>query len=140
MKKTIRDLDLSGRKVLIRVDFNVPIKNGRILNDKKIVESLPTIKYALDQGASVILCSHLGRPEGFDKNLSLKIVFKRLGKYLKRKMFFAEDVISKDAKAKAKNLKPGEILLLENVRFEAGETENDEKLAKNLAHAKLSKL
>ena len=129
----LEDLDLSGKRVLIRVDFNVPIKNGRILNDKKIVESMPTIKYVLEQGAAVILCSHLGRPDGFDKSLSLKLVFKRLGKYLKRKMFFAEDVISKDAKTKAKNLKPGEVLLLENVRFEEGETKNDEKVAKGLA-------
>ena len=133
MKQSVRDLDLKNKKVLIRVDFNVPVKDGRILNDKKIIESLPTIKYVLDQGGAVILCSHFGRPEGKDKNFSLKIVFKRLGKYLKRKMYFAEDVVSKDAKLKAKNLKPGEVLLLENVRFEKGEVENDEDLAKKLA-------
>ena len=133
MKQTVRDLELNGKKVLIRVDFNVPIKNGKILSDKKIVDSIPTIKFVLDAGASVILCSHLGRPQGRDKSLSLKIVFKRLGKYLKRKMFFADDVVSKDAKTKAKNLRPGEVLLLENVRFEKGETKNDEAFAKKLA-------
>lgn len=134
MKRSVRDLDLKNKKVLVRVDFNVPMKNGRILSDKKIVESIPTIKYILEQDASVILCSHLGRPEGKDKEFSLKPVFKRLGKYLKRKMFFADDVVSKDAKTKVKNLKPGEVLLLENVRFEKGETKNDEELAKKFAY------
>lgn len=134
MKKLVRDLDVKNKKILLRVDFNVPIKNGKILSDKKIVDELPTIKYLLDNGAAVILCSHLGRPNGKDEKFSLAPVFKRLGKYLKRKMFFASDVASKDAKQKAKALKMGEILLLENVRFEKGETLNDEKFAKRLAN------
>ena len=157
-KKTVRDVDVAGKKVLLRCDFNVPQdkETGAITSDKRIVAALPTIQYLLDNGAAVIACSHLGKPAAtFEsyakkqaekgkeateeswkkslKELSLAPVAKRLGELLGRPVIMAQDVVGPDAKAKAAALKPGEIMLLENTRFEKGETKNDPELAKAMA-------
>ena len=160
-KKTVKDVEVSGKKVLLRCDFNVPQdkETGAITSDKRIVAALPTIQYLLEQGAAVIACSHLGKPEAsFEKwakkqaekgkdpaslteekwkksleKLSLAPVAKRLGELLGKEVVMAADVVGGDAKAKAAALKPGEILLLENTRFEKGETKNDPELAKAMA-------
>lgn len=134
MKRTIRDVDLKNKKVLLRVDFNVPLDGeGNVSDDKRIVAALPTINYLVRQGCKVIIVSHLGRPNGWDLHLSMLPVAKRLIELVECKVFVATDVVGEDAKAKAKKLKCGEILILENVRFEEGEEENDENLAKELA-------
>ncbi len=131
---TIQNLDLQNARVFIRCDFNVPLDDyGNILDDKRIEASLPTIRYALDHGCKIILASHLGRPKGFDEKLSLRPVAMRLGRLLSQEIIFASDVIGKDAKAKAAALQNGDILLLENLRFEPGETKNDSGFAKALA-------
>jgi len=135
-KKTVKDVDVRGRKVLLRCDFNVPLDmaTGAITSDKRIVAALPTIRYLLDNGAAVIACSHLGKPKGERKmELSLSPVAKRLGELLGRPVIFSADTVGPDTKAKAAALKPGEIMLLENTRFEAGETKNDPVLAKEMA-------
>ena len=135
-KKTVKDVKVSGKKVLLRCDFNVPQDKatGAITSDKRIVAALPTIQYLLENGAAVIACSHLGKPKGERKmELSLAPVAKRLGELLQKPVTFAADTVGPDAKAKAATLKPGEIMLLENTRFEAGETKNDPALAKELA-------
>ena len=133
-KKSVDDIDVSGKKVLVRCDFNVPLKDGAITSDKRIVAALPTIKYLLEHGAAVILCSHLGRPKGeFKPEFSLAPVAVRLGELLGKPVIMAKDVVGEDAKAKAAALKPGELLMLENVRFEAGETKNNPDLAKAFA-------
>lgn len=133
-KKTVSDLNAAGKRVLVRCDFNVPLSDGAITDDKRIRESLPTIRHLLDQGAAVILCSHLGRPKnGFEEKFSMKPVAKRLSELLERPVALAADVVGEDAAAKAKALRPGEVLLLENVRFEKGETKNDPELSKKLA-------
>lgn len=133
-KKSVEDIDVSGKKVLVRCDFNVPLKDGAITSDKRIVAALPTIKYLLEHGAAVILCSHLGRPKGeFKPEFSLAPVAIRLGELLGKPVIMAKDVVGEDAKAKAAALKPGELLMLENVRFEAGETKNNPDLAKAFA-------
>ncbi|WP_303899239.1 phosphoglycerate kinase [Anaerotruncus colihominis] len=133
-KKSVEDIDVSGKKVLVRCDFNVPLKDGAITSDKRIVAALPTIKYLLEHGAAVILCSHLGRPKGeFKPEFSLAPVAVRLGELLGKSVIMAKDVVGEDAKAKAAALKPGELLMLENVRFEAGETKNNPDLAKAFA-------
>ncbi|SBW10351.1 Phosphoglycerate kinase [uncultured Eubacteriales bacterium] len=135
-KKTVKDVDVKGKKVLLRCDFNVPQDKatGAITDDKRIVAALPTIQYLLDQGAAVIACSHLGKPkEGPDPKLSLAPVAKRLSELLGKEVIMAADVVGPDATAKAAALKPGEILLLENTRFEKGETKNDPALAKAMA-------
>ena len=160
-KKTVRDIDVKGKKVLLRCDFNVPQdkKTGAITSDKRIVAALPTIRYLLEQGAAVIACSHLGKPEpDYDKwvkkqtekgknpaeltraawetaqkKLTLAPVAVRLGELLGQDVQFAHDVVGTDAQAKAAALKPGEVLLLENTRFEKGETKNDPDFAKRLA-------
>lgn len=134
--KSIKELNLDGKKVLIRCDFNVPMDEfGNITDDRRIRSSLPTIKYCLDRDCSVILVSHLGRPKDgvFDEAYSLAVVAKRLHTLLKHEIIMAKDVVGPDAVSKAKALKPGEILLLENVRFEKGETKNDPELSKKLA-------
>ena len=160
-KKTVADVDVSGKKVLLRCDFNVPQdkKTGAITSDKRIVAALPTIHYLLEHGAAVIACSHLGKPEPvFDKwvkkqlekgkdpaeltqeawkkslrKLTLAPVAQRLSQLLGREVLFAHDVVGEDAAAKAAALQPGQILLLENTRFEKGETKNDPEFAKKLA-------
>ena len=160
-KKTVKDVEVSGKKVLLRCDFNVPQdkETGAITSDKRIVSALPTIQYLLENNAAVIACSHLGKPEAsFDKwvkkqtekgkdpaslteeawkkslaKLSLAPVAKRLGELLGKPVSIAADVVGEDARAKAAALKPGEILLLENTRFEKGETKNDPELAKAMA-------
>ena len=159
-KKTVRDVEVRGKRVLLRCDFNVPQdKDGAITSDKRIVAALPTIRYLLENGAAVIACSHLGKPvPDFDKwakkqaekgkdpaslteeswkkslaKLSLAPVAKRLGELLGKDVLMAADVVGPDARAKAASLQPGQILLLENTRFEKGETKNDPELAKQLA-------
>ena len=161
-KKTVRDIDVAGKKVLLRCDFNVPMAkdgSGVITDDKRIRAALPTIQYLLDQGAAVIACSHMGKPQpSFDKwvqkqtekgkdaaslteekwkkslaELSLAPVAERLGELLGKDVMMAADVVGEDAKAKATALQPGQILLLENTRFEKGETKNDPALAKAMA-------
>lgn len=133
-KVTIRDIDVRDKKVLLRADFNVPMKEGVITDDNRIKEELPTINYLLEKGAAVIVCSHLGRPEGkVDKKYSLAPVAVRLAELLGRPVIMAEDVIGKDATKKAKELKAGEVLLIENVRFHAEEEENEPKFAEKLA-------
>ena len=124
-KKTVKDIDVAGKKVLLRCDFNVPQDKatGAITDDKRIVAALPTIQYLLEQNAAVIACSHLGKPkEGPDPKFSLAPVAKRLSELLGREVIMAADVVGPDATAKAAVLKPGQILLLENTRFEKGET------------------
>ncbi len=161
-KKTVKDIDVRGKKVLLRCDFNVPQdkETGEITSDKRIVAALPTINYLLEQGAAVIACSHLGKPAAtFDsyvkkqvekgkkaedvtedawkkslKKLTLAPVAQRLSELLGKPVIFAADVTGPDARAKAAALKPGEILLLENTRFEKGETKNDPALAKAMAN------
>ena len=158
-KKTVRDVDVHGKKVLLRCDFNVPLAkdgSGVITDDKRIRAALPTIQYLLDQGAAVIACSHMGKPsatfesyakkqaekgkeateESWKKSLkalSLAPVAQRLSELLGKPVIMAQDVVGPDAQAKAAALKPGEILLLENTRFEKGETKNDPELAKAMA-------
>ncbi|WP_101910245.1 phosphoglycerate kinase [Marasmitruncus massiliensis] len=133
-KKSVEDIDVAGKKVLIRCDFNVPIKDGVISSDKRIAAALPTVKYLLEHGAAVILCSHLGRPKGeFKPEFSLAPVAARLSELLGKPVAMAKDVVGEDARAKAAALKPGELLMLENVRFEAGETKNSPDLAKAFA-------
>ena len=160
-KRQVYDIDVAGKKVLLRCDFNVPQDKatGAITSDKRIVAALPTIRYLLGQGAAVIACSHLGKPEpsfekwvkkqvekGKDpaelteekwqkslKKLTLAPVAERLSELLGKPVIFAHDVVGPDAKAKAAALKGGEIMLLENTRFEKGETKNDPALAKELA-------
>ncbi len=133
-KKSIEDIDVAGKKVLARCDFNVPLKDGVITNDKRIVAALPTIKYLVDHKARLILCSHLGRPKGeFKPEFSLAPVAKRLSELLGQEVKMAKDVIGPDAKKLASELKDGEVMLLENVRFHAEETKNDPAFAKELA-------
>ena len=135
-KKTIEDIDVKGKKVLARCDFNVPLKDGEITNDKRIVAAIPTIKYLMEHGAKVILCSHLGRPKGeYKPEFSLAPVAKRLSEYLGVEVKLAEDaeVVGPNAKAMAAELKDGEVMLLENVRYRAEETKNEENFSKELA-------
>lgn len=134
-KKTVRDLDVAGKKVLVRVDFNVPLNDkGEITDDTRITASLPTIQYLLEQKAAVILMAHLGRPKGQVKpELSLAPVAKHLGKLLGKKVLFAPDCVGEAAQAAASKLKPGHIMLLENLRFHKEEEKNDMEFAEKLA-------
>ena len=133
-KKSIEDIDVAGKRVLCRCDFNVPTKNGVITSDKRIVAAMPTIRYLVDHNAKVILCSHMGKPKGeWKPELSLKIVAKRISELLGKEVIMAADVAGEDAKAKAAALKDGDVMLLENTRFEKGETKNDPELSKALA-------
>ena len=134
-KKTIKDIDLKGKKVLVRCDFNVPLdENQNITDNTRIVAALPTIKYLLENNCSVVLCSHLGRPKGEVKpEFSLKPVAKELSRLLDKEVIMAKDVVGEDATSKAKALQPGQILLLENVRFHREETDNDPEFSKKLA-------
>ena len=135
-KKTVYDVDVKGKKVLLRCDFNVPQdkETGEITSNKRIVAAIPTIKYLLENGAAVIACSHLGKPKGeWKEKLTLAPVAKRLSELLDHEVIFAKDIIGEDAKAKAAALKPGEIMLLENLRFDIREEKNGEDFAKELA-------
>ena len=133
-KKSIEDVEVSGKRVLCRCDFNVPIKAGQITSDKRIVAALPTIEYLMNHGAKVILCSHMGKPKGeWKPELSLKVVAQRLSQLLGKEVIMAEDVVGPDAQAKAAALKDGDVMLLENVRYMKGETKNDPELSKQLA-------
>ncbi len=134
-KKTIEDVDVNGKKVLVRCDFNVPQdENGNITDDRRIVSALPTIKYLLEHNAKVILCSHLGRPKGeFNMKYSLKPVAVRLSELLNQEVKLAEDVVGDSAKEISSNLKEGEVMLLENVRFHKEEEENDMPFSKKLS-------
>ena len=134
-KKTVKDIDLKGKKVFVRCDFNVPMdENQNITDNTRIVAAIPTIKYLLEQNCKIILASHLGRPKGEVKpEFSLKPVAKELSKQLGKEVIMANDVIGEDAMAKSTNLKEGEIMLLENVRFHREETDNDPEFAKKLA-------
>ena len=136
-KKTIRDIDtkeLRGKKILVRCDFNVPLKDGEITDDTRIRAALPTIRYLLESGAKVVLCSHLGRPKGeFKKEFSLAPVAEELSKLLGKEVKLAKDVIGPSAKELTDNMKEGDVVLLENVRFHREETDNDPEFAKKLA-------
>ena len=133
-KKSIEDIDVAGKRVLCRCDFNVPTKNGKITSDKRIVAAMPTIRYLVDKGAKVILCSHMGKPKGeFKPELSLKVVADRISELLGKEVIMAADVAGEDAHAKAAALKDGDVMLLENTRFVKGETKNDPQLSKDLA-------
>ena len=134
-KKTVKDVNLKGKHVIMRVDFNVPMDKGVVTDDKRIKASLPTIQYILDQGASLVLMSHLGRPKGtgFDPEFSLKPASEALAKLLGKPVKMASDCVGPEVEAMAKALKPGEVLLLENVRFHKEEEKNDPEFAKQLA-------
>lgn len=135
MKKTIRDIDVSNKRVFVRVDYNVPMNSElKIMDDTRIVSTLPTINYLIDHGAKVILCSHLGRPNGqVDPKLSLRPVLARLSKLMDKPISFAEDVKSKSTLEMVNNMKSGDILMLENIRFYKEEEKNTESFAKKLA-------
>ena len=134
-KKTVRDIDLKGKRVLMRVDFNVPMANGSVTDDKRIKAALLTIQYVLDQGASLVLMSHLGRPKGtgFEPEFSLKAAAETLVKLLGKPVQMAPDCVGPEVEALARALKPGEVLMLENTRFHKGEEKNDLDLAKQMA-------
>ena len=133
-KKSVEDIDVSGKKVLVRCDFNVKMEDGVITSDKRIVASLPTIQYLLKNNAKVILCSHLGRPKGeFKPEFSLAPVAARLAELLGQEVKMATDVVGESAQALAADLKDGEVMLIENVRFHAEETKNDPEFSKKLA-------
>jgi len=133
-KKTIKDIEVNGKKVLIRVDFNVPIKDGQVGDDTRMQAALPTIKYLLEQGAALVLCSHLGRPKGKPlPEFSLRPVADHLRKLIPNPVYFSADCVGELAEKAAEKLKAGEVLLLENTRFHEGETKNDANMAKLLA-------
>ncbi len=133
-KKSIEDIEVAGKRVLCRCDFNVPTKGGKITSDKRIVAALPTIQYLVDKGAKVILCSHMGKPKGeWKSELSLKIVADRLSELLGKEVIMASDVAGEDSKTKAAALNNGDVMLLENTRYIKGETKNDPELSKALA-------
>ena len=135
MKKTIRDIDVAGKRVLVRVDYNVPINTElKIVDDTRIVATLPTIRYLTEHGAKVVLCSHLGRPNGqVDTKLSLRPVLARLSQLLEKPISFAEDILDKSTGELVDAMQNGDILMLENIRFYPQEEENDEEFAKKLA-------
>jgi phosphoglycerate kinase len=133
-KKTVRDIDLKGKRVLMRVDFNVPMAEGKVTDDKRIKAALPTIKYVLEQGASLLLMSHLGRPKGgFDPEFSLKPAAEVLAGYLGIPVKMAADCVGLEVEQMAKAIKPGEVIMLENTRFHPEEEKNDMELAKKMA-------
>ena len=133
-KKTIRDIDVQGKRVLVRVDYNVPVKDGKVGDDTRILAAMPTLNYLLEHGAALILTSHLGRPKGSpDPQYSLKPVADHLSKLMGKPIQFVDEVVGPKAQAAAEALQPGEILVLENTRFNPGETKNDPEMAKQLA-------
>ena len=136
MIKKLEDFNFNGKTVLVRVDFNVPIKDGKVKGDDRIKKSLPTIKYIKEQGGKIILMSHLGRPKGkYNKDLSLRPVAQRLSEILGEDILFIDEkeVVNKEVKDKVKNLKNAEIALLENLRFRPEEEKNEESFSKDLA-------
>ena len=133
-KKTIKDVDVKGKKVLVRCDFNVPLSDGKITDNTRIRAAIPTIQYLVEQGAKIVLCSHLGRPKGeVNEKYSLQPVANELSQELNTQVKFASDVVGESAKNMADSLKEGEVGLLENVRFEPGEEKNDDTLALKLS-------
>ncbi|OBR92836.1 MULTISPECIES: phosphoglycerate kinase [Clostridium] len=135
-KKTIEDVDVSGKRVLVRCDFNVPLKDGKITDENRIIGALPTIQYLLEKNAKVILCSHLGKPKGEPKpEMSLLPVSKRLSELLKKEVVFAADdvVVGENARTAVKNMKNGDVVLLENTRYRKEETKNEDNFSKELA-------
>ncbi len=133
-KKTVRDIDLAGKRVLMRVDYNVPIEDGKVASDYRITENIPTVQYMLEQGCSIVIMSHLGRPEGKpNAKYSLKPAAERLGQLMNREVKFAEDCIGSATSEMVNSLSPGDILVLENVRFHPEEENNDEEFARKLA-------
>ncbi len=133
-KKTVKDIDLKGKRVLMRVDFNVPMADGKVTDDKRIKAALPTINYVLEQGASLMLMSHLGRPKGgADPEFSLRAASEALAVLLGKPVQMAPDCVGAEVEAMAKTLKPGDVLMLENTRFHKGEEKNDLDLAKQMA-------
>jgi phosphoglycerate kinase len=132
-KKTINDVDVAGKRVLMRVDFNVPIEEGRISDDRRIREALPSIRSVIDRGGKLILMSHLGRPKGPDPKQSLRPVAERLSQLLGKPVAFAPDIIGPEARRLVESLQPGDVLLLENLRFHPGESKPDEEFATALA-------
>ena len=133
-KKSIEDIEVAGKRVLCRCDFNVPTKDGKITSDKRIVAAMPTIEYLVNKGAKVILCSHMGKPKGeWKPELSLKVVAERISQLLGKEVIMASDVAGEDSKAKAAALQDGDVMLLENTRYIKGETKNDPELSKALA-------
>lgn len=133
-KKTVRDIEVAGKRALVRCDFNVPVdEKGGITDDRRIRESLPTLNYLLGKGASLVLCSHFGRPKGRDTKYSLAPVAMRLAQLLPRPVEFLSDCIGADVEARTASLKPGDVVLLENVRFYDAETNNDAEFASQLA-------
>jgi phosphoglycerate kinase len=133
-KKTVKDIDLKGKRVFMRVDFNVPMQDGKVTDDKRIRAALPTIKYCLDQGASLLLASHLGRPKGSpDPEFSLRAASEILSSLLGLPVKMAPDCVGPEVEAMAKDLKPGEVIMLENTRFHPGEEKNDLDLARQMA-------
>ncbi len=133
-KATIKDLNLKGQRVFIRVDFNVPVKNGVVVDDNRIVSALPTIKYAIENGAKIVLASHRGRPkgDGFEEEYSMKPVFLALKNIFGEKVLYVDKVVGMEVEEQSRNLKEGEILLIENLRFEKGEKKSDPEFAKEL--------
>ncbi|MBQ6997706.1 MAG: phosphoglycerate kinase [Oscillospiraceae bacterium] len=133
-KKSIEDIEVTGKRVLCRCDFNVPTKDGKITSDKRIVAAMPTIRYLVEHGAKVILCSHMGKPKGeWKPELSLKVVAERISELLGKEVIMAADVAGEDSKAKAAALRNGDVMLIENTRYIKGETKNDPELSKALA-------
>jgi len=132
-KKLITDVNVDGKRVLARVDFNVPINDGKVTDDTRIRAALPTIKYVLDNGGALILCSHLGRPKGVDPQFSMRPTAERLASLLGKPVAFADNCVGPVAESAANALQPGEVLVLENTRFHAGEKKNDPEMAKQLA-------
>ncbi|KGI37403.1 phosphoglycerate kinase [Clostridium tetani] len=135
-KKTIEDIDVKGRKVLVRCDFNVPLKDGKITDENRLMGALPTIKYIMEKGGKVILCSHLGKPKGEPKQeLSLAPVAKRLSELLNKEVLFPADneVVGENAKKAVENMKDGDVILLQNTRYRKEETKNEETFSKELA-------
>jgi phosphoglycerate kinase len=133
-KKTIADIDVKNKKILIRVDFNVPIMDGKVGDDTRIRAALPTLQYLLDRNASLVLCSHLGRPKGVvDPNFSLRPIANYLEDLLDRPITFVEDCIGPYAESATRNMKPGDVVVLENTRFHSGEKKNDPEMARQLA-------